>query len=284
MKKLLTVVLIMLFVCIGSSDTLLSEQDNERNDKSAVYSAYNNRPTAEGTKIVPEHAILGYSSRGNVIEAVTITPAKYEKTVLLTFAMHGFEDSWDYDGASLVQMAHEIISAFSENPAYLNKTRLIVVPCVNPDGLLRGFDDRIAGRCNGQGIDINRDFDYLWKYCGEAKYHTGDTPFASPEANILKNLVLNEEPDLVIDFHGWLNAIYGDEEIGQYFSDSLQVSNQGLDNVADAFLPQTFIGWAGQHTRAVMVEYPNPQTAANVVKFEYSCKTIEAIKQICRQI
>lgn len=281
MKKLLIALLVVLMVCVGSADTLLSKQDIEPADTTMVQPVINNRPASEQKKILPEHEIIGYSSRGHVIQAVTIAPAKYNKTILLTFAMHGFEDSWAYDGASLVQIANDVIETFAANPTALNHTRLIVVPCVNPDGLMRGCDDNLAGRCNGQGIDINRDFDYQWKYIADAKYRTGDIPFTTPEANLLKELVINEKPDLVIDFHGWLNAIYGDEEIGQYFSDSLKVTNQGLNNVADAFLPQTFIGWAGQYTRAVMVEYPDPQTAANVYNLGYSSRTIATLKLIC---
>lgn len=282
----MVVIMIMLIVCACPADSLLSKQNLDRADKNRNTTASNTiaGQVQEEIKIDSQTEILGYSSRGHVIQAVTITPPQYEKTMLLTFAMHGFEDGWDYDGASLVQIANDVIAAFTDHPAYLGQTRLIVVPCVNPDGLMRGINDPLAGRCNGQGIDINRDFDYQWTYCGQARFQTGDAPFATPEANLLKDLVLAEKPDLVIDFHGWLNGIYGDEEIGRYFSDALAISNHGLDNIADAFLPKTFVGWSGQYTRAVMVEYPNPKSAANVNNLQYSRKTIGVIQQLCQDL
>ncbi len=284
MKKLMVLVLVIIIVCAWSADSLLSKQGPDRVVKTDVPKVATVLPAAQEKGATAENTVIGYSSRGQIIQAVTISPPQYKKTILLTFAMHGFEDGWDYDGGSLVQIANEVIAVFTSHPEYLHQTRMIVIPCVNPDGLMRGRDDLLAGRCNGQGIDVNRDFDFKWQYCAETKYHTGDSPFATPEANLLKDLVLAERPDLVIDFHGWLNAIYGDQEIGQYFSDALVVANQGMNNVADAFLPQTFIGWAGQHTRAVMVEYPYPLKAANVNQLQYSRKTIAVIKQICQEL
>lgn len=284
MKKLMVLVMVIIIVCACSADSLLSKQVPDRVDRNVVPTVATVLPAPGEKGMTAENKVIGYSSRGHIIQAVTITPPQYKKTILLTFAMHGFEDGWDYDGGSLVQIANEVIAGFTAHPEYLNQTRLIVVPCVNPDGLMRGKDDILAGRRNGQGIDINRDFDFKWKYCAETKYHTGDTPFVTSEANLLRDLVLAEQPDLVIDFHGWLNAIYGDQEIGQYFSDALAVANQGMNNVANAFLPQTFVGWAGQRTRAVMVEYPHPLNAANVNNLQYSRKTIGVIKQICQEM
>lgn len=283
MKKFLLWLFILVSICGSSAVILTSKQDKAAADSIKPLVAVRAHPVAV-TKVVPKHDIVGFSSKGNVIQAVTISPPKYKRTILMTFAMHGFDDSWDYDGASLVQIANDIIGYFAENPADLHNTRLIILPCVNPDGLLRSYNDSVAGRCNGQGIDINRDFDYQWTYCGETQYHTGDKPFSTPEANLLKDLVLNEQPDLVIDFHGWMNAVYGDEQIGQYFSDSLAIASHGLNNVANADLPKTFIGWAEQHTRAVLVEYPDPKTPANVINLNYSQKTIMAIKQICQNL
>jgi murein tripeptide amidase MpaA len=284
MKKFLLWVLILLTICGSSAVILISKQDKAQAVNGKPLTPAYAHPVAAPAKVVPEYSIVGYSSRGNVIQAVTIAPPKYNKTILLTFAMHGFDDSWDYDGAALVQIANDVISSFASNPADLNRTRMIIVPCVNPDGLLRSLNDNVAGRRNGLGIDINRDFDYQWTYCGEAQYHTGVKPFSTPEANILKDLVLKEHPDLVIDFHGWMNAVYGDEQIGQYFSDSLAVANHGLNVVADAALSKTFIGWAQQHTRAILVEYPDPKNPVNVINLKYSQKTISVIKQICQEI
>lgn len=224
-----------------------------------------------------DYNIAGYSSRGNIIQDVIITPSGYNRTMLVTFAMHGFDGGWDRDGADLVQIANNVIREFSSHPEDLQTTRLIVVPCVNPDGIYYGQSENGIGRCNGQGIDINRDFDYCWKYSADNKYHTGNTPFSTPEAVILRQLVLNEKPDIVVDIHGWSNCTYGDKQVGECFN-----QNFGFKSTFDiTFLKQHFIGWASQYARAVLVEYPPAANPADLNDRQFSGKTIESIKAIC---
>ena len=258
---------------------------------------YTSPATSEsmGTSVVPselnsenkgklEYNIMGYSSRGNMISNVIISPINYNKTMLLTFAMHGFEGSWYNDGAALTQIANDVIREFSDNSAELNTTRLIVVPCVNPDGIWQGKTDNGFGRCNGQGIDINRDFDYHWEFCNDPKYRTGKAPFTTPEAQILRDLVLKEKPDIVIDFHGWLNCTYGDAELGKYFNKNFGINNQNPISKDQVYLQQYFTGWASQFARTIMIEYPNPVNPQNLIQWDYSNKTINSIKEICSKI
>lgn len=239
---------------------------------------------AESTgKNTIEYKILGYSYGGNIIHDVIITPANYDRTMLLTFAVHGFDGAWDNDGSALVQIANNIIKEFSNHPEELQTTRLVIVPCVNPDGIWYGRSENGVGRCNGQGIDINRDFDYYWQYNSDSRYHTGNAPFSTPEARILRNLVLSEKPDIVVDFHGWANGTYGDVEFSEYFNRTFNINNLNPISKDKIYLQQHFVGWASQFARAVLVEYPNPVNPQNIIKAQYSLKTINAIKEICNK-
>jgi len=229
-----------------------------------------------------EFKVIGYSYLGSPINSCEITPENYNKIILLTFAMHGFEDGWDNDGESLVQIAKDIIEEFSIHPEELHETKLIVIPCVNPDGTWNGQNSKGLGRCNAQGIDINRDFDYYWQYCDEAKYRTGNAPFSTPEAQILRNVVLKEKPDIIIDFHGWLNCTYGNIGITDYFDKAFDIQRQSPTSCIDMnYMQQYFTGWASQYARTVLVEYPNPKTYQNMIDRELSQKTIRVIKDIC---
>jgi hypothetical protein len=228
--------------------------------------------------------VIGHSSQGANIYNVIITPPNYNKTLLLTFAMHGFEGSWNNDGGALVQIANDIIREFSNHPEELQDTRLIVVPCVNPDGVWYGKSDRGFGRCNSQGIDINRDFDYHWEYNSDSKYRTGNAPFTTTEAKILRDLVLKEKPDVIIDFHGWLNCTYGDAELAKYFDKAFDIRHQSSISDDKVYMQQYFTGWASQFARTAMVEYPNPECPSNVISLEYNYKTVNAIREICRKL
>ncbi|HEX3012014.1 MAG TPA: M14 family zinc carboxypeptidase [Syntrophomonadaceae bacterium] len=231
-----------------------------------------------------EYNIIGHSSRDAIIYDVVITPPEYNKTLLLTFAMHGFEGSWNNDGGTLVQIANDLIREFSSRPEELQNTRLIIVPCVNPDGVWFGKTDKGFGRCNSQGIDINRDFDYHWEFISESKYRTGRAPFTTPEARILRDLVLNEKPDAIIDFHGWLNCTYGDAELGSYFYKAFGIKHHSSVSKDKIYMQQYFTGWASQFARTVMVEYPNPVNPGNINNLGYSYKTINAVKELCSKL
>jgi hypothetical protein len=231
-----------------------------------------------------EYKIIGYSYQGSKIYSIVITPENYNNTMLLTFAMHGFEDAWNNDGAALVQIAYDVIKEFARNPEGLKSTRLIVVPCVNPDGTWHGQSGNGFGRCNAQEIDINRDFDYYWTPNYESKYRTGSVPFSTPEAQVLRSLVLQEKPDIIIDFHGWLNNTYGDKELGEHFDKAFNIKHQGSANDNNIYLQRYFTGWASQYARTLIVEYPNPQNHQNIIDWEYSKKTINVLKDICNSI
>ncbi len=227
---------------------------------------------------------VGYSYLGAPIKRYEIVPPSYNKTMLLTFAMHGYEDGWDKDGAALVQIADEVIEEFSKNPQALKETRLIVIPCVNPDGLSEGYSHNDTGRCNAQGVDINRDFDYYWQVSNAARYRTGSAPFSTPEARVLRAVVMKEQPDIIIDFHGWLNCTYGDVAITEYFNQAFDTRRIKPNPADNSYMAQYFTGWASQFARSALVEYPPPGNHQNMIDLDYSQKTIDIISNICNQI
>ena len=82
------------------------------------------------------------------------------KKLLLNFAIHGFEDAFDYDGQLLVKIAENIISYYEENYDKLGSYELYIIKCSNPDGTYEGYTHNGYGRCTSTGVDLNRDFDY----------------------------------------------------------------------------------------------------------------------------
>ncbi|HWQ74859.1 MAG TPA: M14 family metallopeptidase [Syntrophomonas sp.] len=229
------------------------------------------------------YQVLGYSYQGIAINCCVVTPKDYRQTILITAAVHGFDDGWDGDGQALVEIAQNVFKAFASEPEALEGTRLMVIPCVNPDGAYYGKSSDGFGRCNAQGIDINRDFDYNWQYCAESRYQTGSAPFTTPEAQILRDIVLQEKPEIIIDLHGWLACTYGDAQIASYFDQSLGTYyKKRLGPPGDeSYMRQFFTGWAGQYGRAVLVEFPPPPSDREKNIQEYSEATITAIQGIC---
>lgn len=225
--------------------------------------------------------VIGYSNQQRTIEAVYIVPPDYTQTILTTFALHGFEDAYAGDGQLLVDIAELVIKHYSDQPELLQFTRLIVVPCVNPDGVYASARKLGLGRYNTQGIDLNRDFDYNWSYIAGNKASpssTGDKPFSGTESIVLRELVLKEDPDIVLDFHGWYNCCFTDD------LDMRNIFNQNLNLGSPTIRPKGlnprqgyFFGWASQYARAALIEYPLKDTDVLVDK------TILALDQIIQK-
>ncbi|MDD3040451.1 M14 family zinc carboxypeptidase [Bacteroides sp.] len=206
--------------------------------------------------------IVGNSYQQRPIEAVYMTPPDYTKTILATFALHGFEDQYNNDGKILTQIAEQVIKQYSEQPELLKFARIIILPCVNPDGVYLGVSKNGFGRCNAQGIDINRDFDYNWGYINIPRFKTGEQPFATPEAQILRNLFLKEHPDVVLDFHGWLNCTYSnDPDLKYSFITNLNLGPEKKPLPGFNPMQGYFYGWVSQYSKAALIEYPYMDTS-----------------------
>lgn len=204
--------------------------------------------------------IYGKSGSGRDLICYKIEPVLNDKElahnkVLLSFELHGFEDSYSRDGKILVSIGNYIVDYFSKNKDKLYGTTLYVITMANPDGLIAGTTNNGKGRCQTSlGIDLNRDFDYRFKHFTSSRYHTLNKPFASPESRTLRDLVLEIEPDIVIDFHGWLNMTIGDKNLAKVFHDKLSLNRTcGFSSST----PGYFSAWASTVCKKVlMVEYP----------------------------
>jgi hypothetical protein len=85
--------------------------------------------------------------------------------------------------------------------------RVTVVPVLNPDGLAKVVTasgafaaadvkateaQRVAGRFNGNGVDLNRNFDCDWQAEGtwqDKKVDGGDAAFSEPEAQAIRSYI-----------------------------------------------------------------------------------------------
>ena len=139
---------------------------------------------------------------------------------LWVFAIHGFEDNFKRDGQVLTQIAGLMIDHYREKADQLGDYVLYIVPAANPDGQEAGKSQDGFGRCNADGIDINRDFPVGWKRMTTSRYLTGKEPFASAEAQALKTLVESIHPTYGADVHGWINRVYGSSELAQPFMEA----------------------------------------------------------------
>lgn len=219
----------------------------------------------------------GYSEQGRELTCWTIGQADAPRSLLLVFGVHGFEDAYDRDGEVLSMIAHRVIDYYQQNPETLGDLRLHIIPCANPDGLLEGTSKNRFGRCNANGIDINRDFPVNWSEDYHSRNKTGTEPFTSAEARALRDLVLELAPAYAVDVHGWINGVYGSgvfaECLAQQFDMRLKAIRSG----------GTLAEWlATVADEAVLLELPASPNEGTYVD-RNSERLIESIRMLAKQ-
>ena len=91
-----------------------------------------------------------------------------------------------------------------------DNTTLYLIPCANPDGFAAGTD-AVNGRMNGNGVDLNRNWDYQWQITathGTRPVSAGTGPFSEPETAALRDLILDRQIEAAIFYHSAMGKIF----------------------------------------------------------------------------
>jgi predicted Ser/Thr protein kinase len=140
----------------------------------------------------PQTHEIGLSAQGTPIAAVGFGAG--ENAIIFIGGMHaGYAPA----GVELAQMS---IGYFSENPqAIPENVTLYVVPNLNPDSPLA--PGRLSGRLNGNGVDLNRNWDCRWQE--EAQWNAtpvsgGEAPFSEPEVEAMADFISERQAAAVV--------------------------------------------------------------------------------------
>lgn len=201
----------------------------------------------------------GKSVQGRDLICWSICQEEYSRTILLNFEIHGWEDSYAADGQILVDLGNALVNNY-KGYEDLQGCRLLIIPSANPDGLAEGTTNNGFGRCNANGVDLNRDFDANHQVFTDARNYT-EYPFSAQESQALRDLVLAASPEIVIDFHGWQNFTLGSPDLAEVFS--LYV---GLNHKKELTTNATgyFSYWAQlQGAEAALVEFKDTNSVSS---------------------
>ena len=142
----------------------------------------------------PVVTTVGQSANGTPIEAVRLGSGP--AVLILVGGLHaGF-------APGSVDLAEQIVDYFWENlEAVPPEITLIVIPNANPDS--PRAPGRLAGRLNGNGVDLNRNWDCRWTsnpaWGSEPVEGLGGTePFSEPEVRSLANFIMAQAAEAVI--------------------------------------------------------------------------------------
>ncbi len=96
-------------------------------------------------------------------------------------------------------------------------TRLLFIPCLNPDG------KALNSRTNSQGVDLNRNFPTKnWELTEKNEFFGGDNPASEIETRFLTEVIDRYMPELILTLHAPFKVVNYDgpaEEIAQKISE-----------------------------------------------------------------
>ncbi|MEM2378325.1 MAG: M14 family metallopeptidase [Candidatus Methanomethylicia archaeon] len=161
---------------------------------------------------------IGKSLLGREIWACEITGiGKEEGVILIDGGMHGSE-------VIGVRVAYKLLETILEEynelvgKGLLRNLSIIIIPMLNPDGVeMSKYSPPIPiihikdGRCNANGVDLNRNFGYSWTLGGSPYYNSttyrGEEPESEPEVKALKNILLKRNILFYLNLHSGVKQI-----------------------------------------------------------------------------
>ncbi len=135
---------------------------------------------------MPQRAVLGNSVEGRPIESITF--GEGSDVVLIMATIHGNEDA----GTPLL---NALADHLAERPGVLAGRKIILIPCVNPDGMAKQM------RTNVRNVDLNRNFPA--SNFGETG--GGDSPLSEPESAAIHRVLSESRPTRIVSLHQPLN-------------------------------------------------------------------------------
>jgi protein MpaA len=204
--------------------------------------------------------LLGRSVQGRAITAQVIGPDTAVRKILLVGCIHGNECA-----------GKAILGAVARQPLAATGVQLWLVPEMNPDGTAADT------RQNAHGVDLNRNFPYLWQPISDPTYYSGPRPASEPETQVAMRLILKIKPAVTIWYHqheDLVDMAGGDRGVARRYA---QIS--GLRATCLSFLPGTATRWSNHRlpgTTSFVVELPaGPVGAAALARHVRAVQAME---------
>lgn len=150
--------------------------------------------------------IIGYSIAGRPLEIYRFGKGTIER--LIVAGIHGGSE-WN-----TVDLALELITYLQDHPQTVpDNITLYILPNINPDGYARAHGTE--GRTNENGVDLNRNWPYLWQSTWDTSgcwsllpVSAGAYPTSEPETLALLRFILHHEIDALISYHSAALGIF----------------------------------------------------------------------------
>ncbi len=184
------------------------------------------------------------TAAGNEIELLELKNAKYDKTVLIIGVFHGDEPDGEF-----------LIRKYLENAKnYDGKNRLLVVPCLNPDG------KALNRRTNGNGVDLNRNFPTKnWELSAADEYFGGKCAGSEIETDFICRIIDDFAPDAVLTLHEPYKIVNFDGPAAEIASKIAQITGYPVQKDIGYPTPGSFGTYCGVERNIPVITLELPE-------------------------
>ena len=163
------------------------------------------------------------TAQGN---SINLFMNKEHNSVLVLGCMHGDEPQGEY-------LINEYIKSNTD-------TKLMFVPCVNPDGV------KAKTRVNSNGVDINRNFPTKnWELTEKNEFFGGNTPASEIETKFLVEIIEKYEPKFILTLHAPYKVVNYDGDALEISEKISEIINYPVESSIGYPTPGSFGTWAG---------------------------------------
>ncbi|MEO0203007.1 MAG: M14 family zinc carboxypeptidase [candidate division WOR-3 bacterium] len=194
---------------------------NEAMDE--INNFYTNYPS-----LVSSPFVVGNTWENRLIKGIKISSNNNPKPAIwFNSAIHAREPG---GVSSILGFANFLLKNYNKNPEikYLLDNRdIYIIPVANPDGYVfnesyssgmwrknkRDNNNNGVFETSYDGVDLNRNFGYMWGCCGgssgnpSSETYRGPSPFSEPESQAYRSLFNQIKPSIGVDIHTYSNLI-----------------------------------------------------------------------------
>lgn len=121
-----------------------------------------------------------------------------------------------------------------------NKSKLLFIPCLNPDGMAQGT------RTNSNGVDLNRNFPTKnWQLTERNEFFGGESAGNEIETKFLVNIIDKYKPELILTLHAPFKVVNFDGDAQMICEKISEIINYPIEPSIGYPTPGSFGTYAG---------------------------------------
>ncbi len=199
----------------------------------------------------------------NTIELIETQNTNFDKTVLIIGVFHGEEPQGEY-----------LIRKFLKTDLSEIKNKLLIIPCLNPDGKSKNK------RQNSNGIDLNRNFPTKnWKVTDNPEYFGGSMPASETETKFMIEVLNDYKIDMILSIHAPFKIVNYDGPAKETAEKISKITGYPVQADIGYPTPGSFGNYAGVERQipTITLELPEDETNEELWKtnkpvFDYLAK------------